>query len=219
MKISVNGIDMYYEKCGVGRPLILVHGNSMDHREFDSSIWLLRRYFTVYMVDSRSHGLSSKVDELHYTDMADDMVAFMDQLDLSDVVYFGHSDGAIIGLLAAMRTDRIGRLIAGSANLTPKGVASWLRLIIRAMYAVTKDTKMLMMLTEPDITVAELGTIKTPTVVVAGDKDIVCEKETRIIADSIPGAKLRILEGEGHVSYATVGSRLADIIIEEAGRS
>ena len=86
MKINVNGIEMYYEKYGAGRPLVLVHGNSMDHTVFKDSIWLLRRHFTVYAVDSRGHGLSTKVDELHYTDMADDMAAFMDQLDLRDVV-------------------------------------------------------------------------------------------------------------------------------------
>ena len=70
MKINVNGIEMYYEKYGAGRPLILVHGNSLDHTEFKDSIWLLRKHFTVYAVDSRGHGLSTKVDELHYSDMA-----------------------------------------------------------------------------------------------------------------------------------------------------
>ena len=217
MKINVNGIEMYYEKYGEGRPLILVHGNSMDHTAFKDSIWLLRRHFAVYAVDSRGHGLSSKVDELHYSDMADDMVAFMDQLDLRDVVYFGHSDGAIIGLLTAMRTDRIGLLLPGSANLTPEGVAPWLRAGVKAIYSFTKDPKMLMMLTEPNITPEELATIKVPTVVIAGSKDIVAEKDTRLIAESIPGAKLRLLEGEGHISYATTGSHLADIIMEEAG--
>ena len=217
MKINVNGIEMYYEKYGEGRPLVLVHGNSVDHREFKDSIWLLRRNFAVYAVDSRGHGLSTKVDELHYSDMADDIVAFMDQLDLRDVVYFGHSDGGIIGLLAAMRTDRIGLLLPGSANLTPNAVAPWLRGGIKAVHTLTKDPKMLLMLTEPNITPEELATIKTPTVVIAGSKDSVDEKETRLIAESIPGAKLRILEGEGHISYATTGSHLADIIMEEAG--
>ena len=217
MKINVNGIEMYYEKHGEGRPLVLVHGNSADHREFKDSIWLLRRYFTVYAVDSRCHGLSTKVDELHYSDMADDMVAFMDQLDLRDVVYFGHSDGAIIGLLAAMRTDRIGLLLPASANLTPNAVASWLRAGVKAVYSLTKDPKMLLMITEPNIDPEELAAIKAPTVVLAGSKDIIDEKETRLIAESIPGAKLRILEGEGHISYATTGSHLADIIMEEAG--
>lgn len=217
MKINVNGIEMYYEKCGQGRPLVLVHGNSVDHNEFKDSIWLLRRHFTVYAVDSRGHGLSTKVDELHYSDMADDMVAFMDQLDLRDVVYFGHSDGAIIGLLTAMRTDRIGLLLPGSANLSPQGVVPSMVCVGKVIYAVTANPKFKMMLTEPNITPEELATIKVPTVVIAGSKDIVEERDTRIIAESIPGAKLRILEGEGHISYAATGSHLADIIMEEAG--
>ena len=62
MKINVNGIEMYYEKYGQGRPLVMVHGNSMDHNEFKNSFWQLRSYFTVYAVDSRGHGLSTKVD-------------------------------------------------------------------------------------------------------------------------------------------------------------
>lgn len=218
MKINVNGIEMYYEKYGEeGRPLVLVHGNSMDHSYFKDSIWLLRRYFTVYAVDSRGHGLSTKVDELHYSDLADDMIAFMDQLDLRDVVYFGHSDGAIVGLLAAMKTDRIGLLLPGSANLTPQGVVSWLSTAFKAAYAITKDPKMKMPLVEPNITPEELAAIRTPTVVIAGSKDLVSLDETRVIAESIPGAKLRILEGEGHMSYASTGSHLADIIMEEAG--
>lgn len=217
MIINVNGIDLYYEKYGEGRPLILVHGNGADHGEFKDSIWLLRRHFAVYAVDSRGHGLSTRVDELHYADMADDMVAFMEQLDLKDAVYFGHSDGAIIGLLAAMKTDRIGLLLAGSANMTPNGVAPWLKLMIKAMSLRNKNPRLKLMLTEPNITAKDLEAIKTQTVVIAGSKDVITESETRAIAEAIPGAKLRILEGENHVSYAITGSHLADIIMEEAG--
>ena len=215
MYIKVNGIDMYYEKYGNGgRPLLLVHGNSQDHRYFKDSIWLLRRYFTVYVIDSRCHGLSTKTEELHYADMADDTLAFLEQLDLRDVVFFGHSDGGIIGLLVAQKTDRIGLLLPGGANMTPNGVAGWLKLAAKAIYKITKDPKMLLMLNEPNITSDELATIKTPTVVIAGSKDLIKEEETCKIADSIPGAKLKILEGESHVSYVEDGSKFADLIIE-----
>lgn len=217
MRIKVNGIDMYYEQYGTGRPLVLVHGNGADHNEFKNSIWLLRRYFTVYAVDSRDHGLSSKVDGLHYTDMADDMAAFLEQLDLKDVVFFGHSDGAIIGLLTAMRTDRIGLLLSGSANSSPNGIATWLRLAFKAACTVSKDQKLHLMLNEPNITAKELASIKTPTVVIAGSKDLITEKDTKMIADTIPGAKLRILEGDDHMSYVVPGTRLADLILEETG--
>ena len=39
MIINVNGIEMYYEKYGQGRPLVMVHGNSVDHNEFKGSFW------------------------------------------------------------------------------------------------------------------------------------------------------------------------------------
>ena len=217
MWINVNGIKMYYEKHGNGRPLIMVHGNSEDHTIFYDSMVLLRTHFTVYTVDSRGHGFSERVEEFHYDDMADDMIAFMDQLDLKDVIFYGFSDGGIIGLLAAMRTDRIGMLITSGANLTPNGVGLLLTGIVKLMYLANKDGKMKMILTEPNITEEELAQIKVPTVVMAGSKDLVKRSETERIAAAIPGAKLRILQGEGHGSYIVHKSKLADIIMEETG--
>ncbi len=217
MWINVNGIKMYYEMHGSGRPLIMLHGNSEDHTIFYDSRVLLSKHFTVYTMDSRGHGHSTRVEELHYCDMADDMIAFMDQLDLRDVIFYGFSDGGIIGLLAAMRCDRIGMLITSGANLTPAGVMAPFRLIAKAAYAVTKDPKMKLMLDEPDISTDELAQIKVPTVVMAGEKDLVLGKETAKIAMAIPGAKLRIISGEGHGSYIVHKSRIADIIMEETG--
>ena len=217
MWINVNGIKMYYEVHGSGRPLIMVHGNSEDHNIFYDSRVLLSKHFTVYTVDSRGHGHSTRVEELHYDDMADDMIAFMDQLDLRDVIFYGFSDGGIIGLLAAMKSDRISMLITSGANLTPAGVMAPFRIIAKAAYAVTKDPKLKLMLDEPDISTDELAQIKVPTVVMAGEKDLVLERETAKIAMSIPGAKLRIIPGEGHGSYIVHKSRIADIIMEETG--
>lgn len=217
MWANVNGIKMYYVVHGSGRPLIMVHGNSEDQNIFYDARVLLSKHFTVYTVDSRGHGHSTRVEEFHYQDMADDMIEFMEQLDLQDVVFYGFSDGGIIGLLAAMRCSRIGMLITSGANLTPQGVKAPLRLFVKAAYAVTKDPKMKLMLVEPDIPVEDLAKIKVPTVVIAGEKDVVLEKETAKIAMSIPGAKLRILPGEGHGSYIVHKSRIADIILEETG--
>ena len=217
MWINVNGIKMYYEVHGSGRPLIMVHGNSEDHNIFYDSRVLLSKHFTVYTVDSRGHGYSSRVEELHYADMAEDMTAFMDQLDLRDVIFYGFSDGGIIGLLAAMKCDRIGMLITSGANLTPAGVKAPFRLFAKAAYALTKDPKMKLMITEPDITAEELAQIHVPAVVMAGEKDLIPGKETARIAMSIPGAKMRIIPGEGHGSYIVHKSRIADIIMEETG--
>ena len=217
MRIKVNGAELYYEVHGSGRPLIMLHGNGEDHTIFYESMVLLRKHFTVYTVDSRDHGYSSRAEELHYSDMAQDMIGFMEALDLRDVVFYGFSDGGIIGLLAAMKTDRIGMLITSGANMTPAGVRLPLQLLVRGMYKVTKDPKMYLMMAEPDITADDLAQIKVPTVVIAGEKDLVNEKETFMIAASIPGARMRIIPGEGHGSYIVHNSRIADIIMEETG--
>jgi len=75
MFLNVNGISMYYEQTGAGRPLIMVHGNGEDHTIFNEAAAVLKDHFTVYAVDSRDHGLSSKVNGLHYLDMAEDLLA------------------------------------------------------------------------------------------------------------------------------------------------
>ena len=217
MWIDVNGIRMYYEVHGSGRPLIMVHGNSEDHRIFYDARVLLSKHFTVYTVDSRGHGFSERVEEFHYSDMADDMIAFMAKLDLRDVVFYGFSDGGIIGLLAAMKSDRIGMLITSGANITPFGVKAPLRLALKVMYAIKKDPKMKLMLEEPFITPDDLAKIKMPTVVIAGENDVVLGTETALIAMSVPGARMRIVPGEDHGSYIINSSRIADIIMEETG--
>ena len=98
MLIHVNGIDLYYEKTGDGRPLVMSHCNSMDHKIFRRAARVLGERFTVYLVDSRGHGKSTKVKTLHYTDMAEDMAAFITALGLEKPVFYGFSDGGIVGL-------------------------------------------------------------------------------------------------------------------------
>lgn len=214
MIAHVNGIDLYYEKSGAGRPLVMVHGNSEDHTIFDEAAAVLGERFTVYRPDSRGHGQSSPVKEFHYSDMAADMIAFLEELDLNDVVFYGFSDGGIIGLLAAAKCDRITTLITSGANLTPNGAKPVLKLIARVLYLFTKDPKMILMLREPWIGDDILHSIQAKTLVLAGSKDLVTEKETRAIAAGIPGAELRILKGEGHGSYIVHKTKIADIILD-----
>ncbi|MBR3202472.1 MAG: alpha/beta hydrolase [Solobacterium sp.] len=212
MFVNHNGIQIYYEVKGNGRPLILLHGNGEDHTIFDESAEVLAQQYTCYLVDSRGHGQSTSVAELHYQDMADDMIAFMEKLDLNDVAFYGFSDGGIIGLLASMRCDRITDLITSGANMTPNGVKPWLKRFIQGMYFLTKDPKMRLMLEEPHITRDELQNIRARTLILAGSNDAVKEKETLQIAEGVPNATLRIIDGETHGSYIVHSRKIADLL-------
>ena len=218
MIAKVNGVELFYEKLGSGRPLLMIHGNGEDHSIFREAANVLKDYFTVYMPDSRDHGRSSRVKELHYDDMAEDMVQFMELLNLRDVVFYGFSDGGILGLLAAQKTDRITHLITSGANLTPNAVSLFFKLLIRGLYLAKREQKVYMMLTEPNILPEDLKAIRVPTLVIAGEKDVIIEKETKRIAAAIPDAKLMILPGENHGSYIIHQTKIADIILEEVGK-
>lgn len=79
----------------------MAHCNSMDHKIFRRAVKLLSQRFTVYCPDTRDHGKSEKVKELHYADMAEDMAQFIKVLELRNPVFYGFSDGGITGLLLA----------------------------------------------------------------------------------------------------------------------
>ncbi|MBO4919508.1 MAG: alpha/beta hydrolase [Erysipelotrichaceae bacterium] len=215
MLINVNDINLFYEEKGNGRPLLMIHGNSEDHTIFDEASEILKDHFTVYLLDSRDHGQSDKVKELHYDDMADDIVAFLKKKDLKDVVFYGISDGGILGLLVAQKTDRVSRLIVSGANLTPSGVKAHLRLLIKVLYFFTKQSKLKMMLVEPNITAEELTRIKIKTTIIVGEKDLVSLDENKIIHDSIKNSKLIVLPNEGHTSYINHNTKIAYIILDE----
>ncbi len=214
MIAKVNGIELYYERSGEGRPLLLVHGNGEDHTIFNEAVRELRRDFCCYTVDSRGHGRSSRVKALHYEDMAADMLALLEALDLRDAVFYGFSDGGIVGLLTAAKTERVTTLIVSGANLSPQGVTKKLRAQLWLLNKLRPDEKLALMLREPQIEDATLRAIRAETLVLAGTGDLILPGETRHIAATIPNADLQFLEGEDHGSYIVHSTKIAGIIRE-----
>ena len=213
MYAEIRGIRLYYELVGSGRPLVMLHGNGEDHTIFQEAADVLSRQFACYLIDSRDHGNSTAVKELHYNDMAEDIIAFLEALNLNDVVLYGFSDGGIVGLLTCMKTDRVTDLIVSGANLTPDTVTGPIKVLINVLGRVTNDEKMRLMLYEPNIDPEDLGRIKARTLVLAGSHDAVKQEETERIAAHIPNAELRILPSEGHGSYIVHSRRIADILL------
>ncbi len=218
MKCEVNGTELYYETCGQGRPLILVHGNGEDHTIFDRTVRALSSFYTCWLIDSRGHGMSAPAAEYHYADMTADILEFMEQKDIRDAVFCGFSDGGIIGLLAAMKTDRIRELIVCGANLVPEAVSLPLRAFIGAVFLITRDAKMRLMLEEPRIREEDLKDIKAKTLVLAGQNDLIRKEHTLAIAAAIPQSEVRVIPCEGHGTYIVHSDKLAGFIFGFAGR-
>lgn len=214
MVITVNGVQLYYEKTGEGRPLIMAHCNSMDHKIFRKAVKVLSGHFTVYCPDTRDHGKSSRVKTLHYEDMAEDMVQFIAALGLEKPAFYGFSDGGIIGLLiASAHPDLLSALIVSGASLNPDSTKDLPMKFFRLWSHFDRSDKMRIMMREPDITDDMLKSIRVPTFVTAGEKDVIKPEHTRHIAETVPGAALKIFPKTGHSGYIMNSTRIADYIL------
>ena len=108
--ISVNGANLGYEihSEGSGKPAaIFVHGysgRSTGGESYPELIDTLATQFTVYVLDARGHGASaSEIDGFSIGAVADDVVAFANQLGLAKPLYIGHSFGGYVGLYGEVR--------------------------------------------------------------------------------------------------------------------
>ena len=215
MTIDVNGVTLYYEVWGEGRPLIMVHGNGEDHSIFYEAAEILSQHFTCYLIDSRGHGQSSPVDRLDYRDMAGDIIDLVWALNLEGAVYYGFSDGGIIGLIAAIfEPELFDTLIVSGANLNPRGVRAGFFWSLKRETRTNRDPKLLLMLYQPHISRDDLSRIRARTLVLAGEHDLIREKHTKQIARWIPGAELWILPDEDHGSYITHSPKIAELILD-----
>lgn len=214
MYIDVNNTRLYYDIIGNGDSLILLHGNGENHHIFDHAVTILKNYFTCYCVDSRGHGLSRDVEKYDYQDMANDLIAFIRQLDLHNVIFYGFSDGGIIGLLIAIQTNLLSRLIISGANCNPHGLKLKTYLSLKLDYILKHDPKVALMLNQPSITNEQLNRITIPVLVLAGSKDVIKKKHTLNLAKEITNSELKILTGETHGSYIINSTKIAKIILE-----
>jgi pimeloyl-ACP methyl ester carboxylesterase len=196
----------------------MVHGNSEDHTIFTEAADILKDHYTCYLVDTRSHGKSSKVKRLHYRDMAQDYIEFIKALELKNVTFFGFSDGGILGLLIGMESDLIDTLIVSGANTYPGAVSDRMASIMKIIWFVTRSDKFRLMLNEPDISAEDLQKIRCKTFVLAGSNDAVKRENTDFIAENIPNSTELILEGESHTSHIVHNTKIAEIILELTGK-
>jgi len=116
---EVNGINLYFETHGAGRPLILLHGGLGSGEMFGPILPQLTERHQVVAVDLQGHGRTADIDRpVDVRLMADDIAALIDYLGLDRPDIVGYSLGGGVALhTAAKYPARARRLVAVSANI------------------------------------------------------------------------------------------------------
>jgi len=213
MNIKVNNIELYYEKYGTGKPIILIHGNQETHEIFDKLIERLKNNYEIYAIDSRCHGKSENPKEISYNLMCDDIIEFIKELNIEKPILYGFSDGGIIGLLVAIKeSDLLSNLIISGANISPDVFTTFDLVLTKLFYFFTRSKYIKMMLDEPNISIEDLQKITIPVHVLVGEKDVIKLEHTKLIANNIKNSTLEIIKDENHGSYIIHSDKLYEII-------
>ena len=116
---EVNGINLYYETHGAGRPMILLHGGLGSGEMFGQALPALSEHHQVIAVDLQGHGRTADIDRpIDVRLMADDIAALITHLGLDRPDVVGYSLGGGVALLTAIKyPDKVRRLVAVSANI------------------------------------------------------------------------------------------------------
>jgi pimeloyl-ACP methyl ester carboxylesterase len=121
---EVNGINLYFETRGAGRPMILLHGGLGSGEMFGPVLPMLAERHQVIAVDLQGHGRTADIDRpLDVRLLADDIAALIDHLGLDKPDLVGYSLGGWVALHTAARYPaKVGRLVAAAANLRPEAI-------------------------------------------------------------------------------------------------
>ena len=116
---NVNGLNLYYETHGTGRPLVLLHGGLGSGEMFAPIMPQLAEHHQVIAADLQGHGRTADIDRpLDIRLMADDIAALIDHLGLERPDVVGYSLGGGVALQTAARHPAsVRRLVVVSANV------------------------------------------------------------------------------------------------------
>ena len=226
--------ELYHTEKGAGFPLVLLHGNGEDSGYFAHQMDFFAPDYRVIAVDTRGHGKSPRGDApFTLAQFAEDLRGLLDSLGIARAHLLGFSDGANIALLFTLRYPAyVEKLILNGGNLNPGGVKPAVQIPVCLGYsiaalcsrfdrrAVWKRELLGLMVKEPHIAPEALSALRCPTLVIAGDRDMIKERHTRLIHASIPGAALAVLPGDHFIAHKNPGAfnrAVADFLCERSG--
>lgn len=222
---EVNGIKMYYEIYGQGKPLVLIHGGgSTIQTTFEKIIPLLAKNRKVIAVELQAHGRTNdRNTDLTFEQDADDVALLLKNLHIDKADFFGFSNGGTTTLQIAIRHPEIvHKMILGSALAKRNGVPEWFWGFMKQAklenmpeqlkvgykkVATDKNGLQIMhdrdakrMVNFKDIPDEQIKAIKVPTLIINGDKDVITPEHAIELHRQIANSELAIIPG-GHGAY------------------
>jgi pimeloyl-ACP methyl ester carboxylesterase len=132
---EVNGLEMYYEVHGNGRPLVVLHGAYMTIETMGEIVPSLAETRQVIAVELQGHGHTADIDRpLSYEQMAGDTASLLRHLGIEEADVFGYSMGGGVALQVVIRhPEVVRRLVVASASYTSDGMHPELLAMIPAI--------------------------------------------------------------------------------------
>ena len=238
--VSINGIDLYHEVHGTGRPLVVLHGGVLNAETcFGAMIPRLAEAHQVIAVDLQGHGRTADTDRpVTLANFAADVVGLLDHLSIERADLFGFSLGSLVSIeMAVSYTARVGRLVLASGHIRSDGYHPEIQdpeqtspLLpteedfdaMRVAYeAVAPDPghffpfleKMQPVVSEFEgWSDAAISGIAGPTLLIVGDRDFVRLEHAALMLRLFPDAQLAVLPGTTHMQVIRRTDALLDLV-------
>lgn len=221
----VNGLKMYYEIHGEGKPLVLIHGGgSTIETTFGRVLPMFAKKYKVIAVELQAHGHTSdrNAPETFEQD-ADDIAALLKQLNISKTSVLGFSNGGTTAMQIAIRhPEVVNKLVIASGAYQREGfipgffegmqqarLENMPQPLQDAFLKINPDSASLLnmftkdrdrMIAFKDWSDDDLKSIRAPALIINGDKDVITNEHVLKMSKFIPDAELMILPGT-HGAY------------------
>jgi pimeloyl-ACP methyl ester carboxylesterase len=240
---SVNGLKMYYEIHGSGRPLVLLHGGgSTIVSTYGRILPELAKTHQVIAVELQAHGHTLDIDRpLSFEQDADDVAALLRQLHIEKADFMGFSNGGTTCLQIAIRhPELVNKLVLAAATYKRNGMMpgffdgfkqvtleSMPKPLQEAYLKANPDPKGLQAMFNRDVARMEafkdisdvnIKAIQAPALIINGDADVVLPEHALALSHLLPHAQLAILPGIhgeyiGEVTTGKPGDKTPDFVV------
>lgn len=246
---GVTPVELHYGDDGAGAPLVLLHGGwGNTIYSFDRQVTALSKDFRVICPDRSGYGrsnhlLNSFTRDFHYPAAAE-TVALLDLLGISEAIFWGHSDGAVIAAIIGFTAPRRARALILEAfhfwRLKPASRAFFEDLVrepenlpreLREKFAlefgrerwratIVSHAQAWIEIardqsSSPDLYDGRLEDVVAPTLFIHGQLDPRTEPgELEAAQSALPHAEMQVIAGAGHSPHSESGS--AELVTEIA---